>query len=271
MLGHGLEYRHGPIPPTTVHPNPAGVRVLLGETVLHLQVRFDLLDVYLGWRPAARLLLVRGGRAESAATLCVALGLVPVVDPALVWQARPSPGSPYVDHLSEVAGGKDAEALVVLFVGRTGDAARAAMAADRSADDGQLGVALGYPPCCIRSVGRHRGVPTLVESLQLYASDGCFDPLLWPAAALNDAGLLPHYPCGVGCMASRQLASARLRELGRHGPPDDVARVHRTARAWFGLDDRGQVTMRHAVEAGFLPAGWVRPRSELLIPESHGE
>lgn len=239
------------------------VRILLGERTLRLQTRLDLLDILMDWRPAARLLLPRGGGAETAARICVAVGLVPIVDPSMVWQPRASASNPYVDQIVQPTGDDGAEALIALFVARTHDAARTALQADHSADDERLGMALGYPACCISFVKKRSGVPTLAESLHLYSGPGEFDPLIWPAAALNDAALLPHYPCGIECSASRALAARRLGELARLGPTEDRERVWTTARAAFGKDAAGRVTMRAGDRSVPEHGGWLTPRRPL--------
>lgn len=237
-------------------------RTILAATSLRLQARFDILDVLMGWRPAARLLLSRGGLAEEAVRLSISYGLHVKVDPSLVRQSIPQSHSPYVDQLRFDSFSSNEELLVVLFIGRGPGEAETAFAADRAADDERLGRALGYPLCCVRSVVSRGFVPTLAESLSLYGTGG-FDPLLWPALSVNDAGLIPHFPCNAACEPSKGLAMNRYTVLSRCGYRGDMLRVRRTAMSCFSVDEHGHVQMRLCSEIEMGNLGWVRPRSEL--------
>jgi hypothetical protein len=247
---------------TSEYPGPEATRRIILESALRLQVRLDLVDVLMGWRPVARVLLQRDGAAELVARLSIASHLEPVVDPSLVRQKRPSPDSPYVDKLDLHGPSDEIDVLVALFIARHRNSALAALEADHSADDVRLGLALGYPPCCVRFVERRGGVPTLAESLTLYGEAG-FDPLIWPAASLNDAGLLPHFPCSPHCQASRELASRRLQLLMRFGSREDLNRVKRSAEAGYSLDERGTVRMHVTAARESVPFGSLRPRVPL--------
>ena len=243
-------------------PDPETIRSIIQESALRLQVRLDLVDVLMGWRPVARVLLQRGGAAELVARLSVAHNLEPVVDPSLVRQHRPNPGSPYVDRFDRLGPSDDFDVLVALFIARSRESAQGALEADHSADDVRLGLALGYPPCCVHFVERGGGVPTLAESLTLYGEGG-FDPLIWPAASLNDAGLLPHFPCSLHCEPSRALATRRLEVLTRYGRQQDLDRMTRSAGAAYSVDEQGTVRMHLPSLGESPPPGSLRPRIEL--------
>jgi hypothetical protein len=227
---------------------------LLRDRAFSLQARFDAVDVLSGSRPAARLLLRRGGGAEAMTARLIASGCHIEVGPTLVRQRKPAPGSLFVDYIESGAEQveEEYEDFVALYFSLTARSASQALAADLSGDDRKFGDSLGYPPCCVEAVHARGRVPAIHECYELYSSDGLYDPLTWPAAGALDAALAPHYPCGRDCARSIAIAELRFDALARSGHPVDQARVQKALSGTyvFGADKSIECVLDSAALTG---------------------
>ncbi len=224
---------------------------LLCEPRYSLQARLDALDVLLGVRPAARLLLPREGPAERMATLLLQAGAAVAVGRHLVTQSIPLEGEVFVNELiiDSSERGANVEVLVPLYIGLNRECSERARDLDETGDDRGFGESLAYPNCCIEAVLRRGSVPAIDECYELYATDGFFEPLTWPAAACRDASLVPHYPCHRNCRPSFAMAAARVEALLKWAPKSDLGRVEWALSATYTfLDD-------HSIDVRSTPAG----------------
>ena len=208
---------------------------LLDRSTLTLQLRLDVLDVALGLRPAARVLVRSGGEDAITATLLLALGLSVIVGRGSARCTRSS--SVYLDGFSSDQD-CETERFAIFYVGATEARAEVARAADESRNDQRFGSALGYPRCCVEFVHCRGGVPKIAECIATYSKDGSFNPLVWPAAAILDGALLPHFPCSQTCVHSIRLATTRWGAVRSFMPIAQTA-VRRAAVAAYWIDSCG--------------------------------
>ncbi len=243
----------------------AAIRDLLADRTFTLQARLDAVDVMSGSRPAARLLLRRGGEAEAMASRLIASGCHLEVGSTLVRQGRPAPGSLFVDHIESGAqhSTEEYEDFVAVYFSLAARFATKALAADLSGDDRRFGDSLGYPSCCVEAVHARGRVPSIHECYDLYSSDGLYDPLTWPAAAALDASLVPHYPCGRDCARSMAIAELRLDALALSGDPVDQARVHRALSVAYVF--RADRSIECVFDSGALTGRVARPMRNTIL------
>jgi hypothetical protein len=149
-----------------------------------------------------------------------------------------------------VGANEDADPFVVLYLGRNDSIASDARAADEHADDVSFGRLLGYPSCCTEWVRSRGSVPALSESFALYAADGQYKFLAWPASMSVDAPLLPHFPCCRGCLPSRNIALGRLRYLLKTRPSEITGRIEWASRQAYHLLETGEIRTGIPLEQG---------------------
>lgn len=231
--------------PTAMHDdhNRAPMAVTPASSLTR-QARLDLLDVAVGLRPAARIFVREGAETHEGLMIIERFGLDACAGRGLV---RIPVGEAFADGFAARAEAR-CERMAALYVARNHHGAERARTLDEAADDGGLGTALGYPACCVGSVIARGGVPSLSESVWSYSDGSGFDPLLWPAAALADGALLPHFPCGPSCTASRSMALARWRAV-QSTMPELATPIVQAARAryWVDAAGRAQTDARGAV------------------------
>ncbi len=244
----------------------SAVSKLLGFELLPLQTRLDTIDVALGWRPAARVLIPIYGEIEAFAAKVLESGCMISVGRGVKLQRRVS-ATQCIDWFESlpVAGGTHGlglERMSILYIGRSETEAEQARAADESGDDESFGRALGYPRCCMSFVRNRSRVPSIAECFELYASDGFYEPWTWPCTLQFDAGLIPHFPCSSSCGDSRILAEQRWNLLREAGRSTDIDRLRRARRGKYFLatdntvgrvDPDGQVPSSASATA--LPTG----------------
>lgn len=243
---------------------PLGVLAGSDASRISRQARLDLLDVAIGLRPAARILVRLGGELDAALGLFGPLGLDACAARGL---ARVPVGASFADSFAADAC-RNVERMAILYVAMQRHRAESARSCDERSDDGGLGEVLGYPDCCIRAVLARGGVPSMADSIGLYSTAGFFDPLVWPPAAVADGPLLPHFPCGTECAASRRLASARWEGACEH-LPEIAVRVRRAAQARYWVDGRG-VARSDAVEGSLSPRGLAVVQAREDLPRGPG-
>jgi hypothetical protein len=207
----------------------------LGKRHLPLQMRMDLLDVFCGLRPAARVLVKPEGEAHEVCQDILSIGFSIAVGKGVKWQPKSS-GVTCHDWFSEKSNSTTFESMAVIYVAASQEEAEQTKAADETRDDVVFAHALGYPNCCIEWVNERKCVPELSECIELYASQGTYDPLIWPGAMLNDAPLTPHYPCSAICRLSKALAQARVDLLVKLGCFEILERIIRAREVVYYID-----------------------------------
>lgn len=212
----------------------------LTQNYLPLQLRLDLLDVFCGLRPAARILVRPENEATQVCRDVLAFGCYIAVGKGVKWQPK-SLAITCHDWFSDHSDAAGLEALAVLYVARSETKAQETRAADETRDDVIFAQALGYPDCCIDWVRERKRVPELSECIALYAPNGVYDPLVWPGAMLCDAPLTPHYPCSSTCAPSQALARARVQLLVKSGCSELLQRIIRAREMIYYTDQKGHL------------------------------
>lgn len=213
------------------------------------QNRLDLLDVEGGLRACSRLTLRRHSEAPKLAPLILELGLE--ISVGRVVRFHPAvPVNGFVDDFSG-AGSPLSDEMICFYVARTDRAAKAARGHDEDQDDVKLGVALGYPDCCVAFVQQRGSVPRLSEALSLYAADGYYDPLIWPVALIHDGALTTHYPCSQGCARSKSMSVARWNLIQRTASEPIVRSIKAIHAAHYWAAEGGAIhsTFTHTHES----------------------
>ena len=217
------------------------IRGLLELSALTLQIRCDIVDVLVGLRPTARLMLRPGFEAETCVRVVVQAGLSVSVGRGVKWQSSHKRLG-IVDWMGEVPGDcAEAEKFIVIYVGFTQALADNSRAADESRNDAEFGQALGYPSCCVKFVTDLGRVPEHKDVFSLYAAQGKYDPLCWPGAMALDCSLLIHYPCSIACPTSRWMAECRWRYIRDSGCESVIALVRSAHELVYWLDREGRV------------------------------
>ncbi len=178
---------------------------ILNVLGLSNQIRLDILDVVESIRPGARIIVRPGGETNIAAELILSYGLAISVGRGM---ARiPSTNEAFSDYFSKE---QDIfERMAVFYLARTKSTADALRTADESLEDSKFGLLLGYPKCCIEFIKVRGGVPKLSDTISLYSHLGKYDPLIWPASAVLDGALVPHFPCSKFCVHTKAIAKKR--------------------------------------------------------------
>lgn len=210
--------------PETGKELDAKINSFLQKKNLPLQLRLDLMDVFFQLRPAARILVRPEEEARDVCQSILSVGCHIAVGKGLKWQPKSSVVTCH-DWFSKKSSPKELESMVVLYVAASQAEANQARAADETKNDAVFARALGYPNCCIEWVRSRKSVPELSDCIELYASEGNYDPLIWPGAMLHDASLTPHYPCSTSCVHSQDLARARIKLLYKLGCFEILSRI----------------------------------------------
>ncbi len=219
----------------------ARARLILNLPQHTFQARMDSVDVVVGLRPAARLVVRHGFEVESIASALVASGVSVAVGRGVKHQRRNSVIQ-CIDWFSvESCSNESTESMAVLYIGMSTESAIAARSADESGDDERFGVTLGYPECCREFVRQRHGVPAISECFDLYAPRGHFEPWSWSATMALDAALLPHFPCEPFCANSIRFAKERWKIVTQFGSKVDCNRVRNAREATYWLESGGGV------------------------------
>lgn len=178
---------------------------ILNVSGLSNQIRLDILDVVESIRPGARIIVRPGEETNIAARLILSCGLAISVGRGM---ARiPLTNEAFSDHFSKEQ--DTFERMAVFYVAGTKSNADALRTADESSEDSKFGLLLGYPKCCIEFVKVRGAVPKLSDTISLYSHLGKYDPLIWPASAVLDGSLVPHFPCSKFCVHTKAIAKKR--------------------------------------------------------------
>ena len=203
---------------------------------LSTQIRLDVLDVAESIRPGARIIVRPGEEAHIAAELILSFGLAISVGRGM---ARiPLGNEAFADHFSEEQ--EAFEKMAIFYLAQTKFSADALRSADESAEDSKFGLLLGYPKCCIEFVKVRGAIPTLSETVSMYSSLGKYDPLIWPASAVLDATLVPHFPCSSVCVQTKAIAKMRW-SLISEGSLELAAHIESANSKLYWIENGGKL------------------------------
>jgi hypothetical protein len=198
------------------------------------QIRLDILDVIESIRPGARIMVRPGEEANIAAELILSYRLVISVGRGMV--RIPLTNEAFSDHFSNE---QDIfERMAVFYLARTKSIADALRTADECSEDSTFGSLLGYPDCCIEFVRLRGAVPKLSETVSLYSHSGKYDPLIWPASAVLDGTLVPHFPCSKFCVHTRAIAKKRW-NLIKNGSQELAAHIASANSKLYWVENGG--------------------------------
>lgn len=217
------------------------IRHLLGLHGLTMQIRCDIVDIVLGLRPTARIMLRPGVEVETCIRELVSAEIAIAVGRGIKWQAK-SQRVGVVDWMGEGASEAE-EKFIVLYIAKSQGLAENSRAADEGRDDTAFGRELGYPLCCVSFVHDRGRVPEHRDVFSFYAAKGYYHPLCWPGAMAIDRSLLIHYPCGDLCMVSRSMAEKRWNYIQRFGSNNMIDLVRKAHSMIYWLDYEGHVCL----------------------------
>ena len=207
---------------------------ILNVRGLSTKIRLDILDVVESIRPGARVIVRPGAETSIAAELILSYGLAISVGRGM---ARiPLVNEAFADHFSNEQ--DTSEKMAVFYLAGTQSMADALRTVDESSEDSKFGLLLGYPKCCIEFVKLRQAVPKLSETVSLYSHLGKYDPLIWPASAVLDGALVPHFPCSNYCVHSKTIARKRW-NLINNGSLELAARIASANSKLYWIENGG--------------------------------
>lgn len=223
--------------------------LLLCSNLLSLPERLDLVAVVEGLKPIARL-LVRPSNVNSLRAIAIRLQLIPCGTGIFAQRRCAVLGGTLVD-LVDRPSSYDADSVV--YVVRRGEekVAQELLTLERGiADDEQIGLALGYPPCCAATyqatIAEGNWLRCMLEATP--TSDAPFAACNRLARLFGDWAVLPdYYPCSFACRASRQLAERLCSAAEQHGLREELH------QAWQELCRPMRVTDREVLQCSAPP------------------
>ena len=200
------------------------------------QIRLDILDVVESIRPGARIIVRPGEETHIAAELILSYGLAISVGRGM---ARiPLKNEVFSDHFSKE---QDIfERMAVFYLAGTKAMTDALRTADERSEDSKFGLLLGYPKCCIEFIKVRGAIPKLSETISLYSHLGKYDPLIWPASAVLDGALAPHFPCSKFCVQTRAIAKKRWNLICK-GSLELTAHIASANSKLYWIDNEGAI------------------------------
>lgn len=184
----------------------------LGDSTL--QIKLDILDVYLEYRRGARIICRLDSQVESIVKVILDLNIKISVGKGLVFQKKGS--NNVVDFFEKDSIGT--EKLIPLYISLNDDYANSLRDADESNDDIRFGAMLDYPSCCIKKVAEVGHVPSIIEAFYYLQQNEKYNVWTWPVAMIGDASLLVHYPCSSKCSESIDIAKKHFRLIYKYAP-----------------------------------------------------
>jgi hypothetical protein len=205
-----------------------------------LQIKLDILDVFLGRRPGARIFCYLQDQANYIAEELVSLGIKISVARGLISQNANSTNivRDYIDTESE-----HLEELIPFYISRNQDYADRLRAADETKNDLIFGTMLGYPKCCIDRVVDIGHVPSIVEAFHYLANNKEFNVWAWPVAMIGDASLLVHFPCSKDCVQSIDLSHYHYKLILDYAPITILNRVKKYHNSSYSICN-GVITLQ---------------------------
>jgi hypothetical protein len=233
---------------------------ILNVRGLSTQIRLDILDVVESIRPGARVIVRPGAEASFAAELILSYGLAISVGRGMV--RIPLASEAFFDYFSKE---QDIfEKMAVFYLAGTQSMSDSLRAADESAEDSKFGLLLGYPKCCIEFVKSRQAVPKLSETVSLYSHLSKYDPLIWPASAVLDGALLPHFPCSNFCVHSKSIAKKRW-NLIRNGSLELAAHIASANSKTYWIEDGGALRVGDRLPDQSVYSNYASPVGSLDI------
>lgn len=199
-----------------------------------LQIKLDILDVYLGYRKGARILCHINEQVEEITKELITAEIQIAVGKGMVTQTANSANivKDYFKNNSE-----NAEKVIPFYIAKNQDYADKLRKADESKNDVEFGKMLDYPDCCIKKVAESGHVPSIIESFHYLQENEKFNVWTWPVAMIGDASLLVHYPCSSKCIKSMDLAKRHFQLIANYAPKNIVTRVEKYHSYNYFLDN----------------------------------
>jgi hypothetical protein len=200
-----------------------------------LQIKLDILDVYLEYRKGARILCYLNNQVEEVTKKLMNAQIQISVGKGLVSQSACSSNNvkDYFDSTAE-----NIEKVIPLYISKSQDYADKLREADESKDDVKFGGMLDYPKCCIKKVAEAGYVPSIIESFNYLQVNEKYNVWAWPVAMIGDASLLVHYPCSINCEESMLLAKKHFQIISEFAPKSIVDRVKKYHHSFYSLRNR---------------------------------
>jgi hypothetical protein len=198
-----------------------------------LQIKLDILDVYLGYRKGARIICRLDTQVESIVKILLDMNIKVSVGKGLVFQAKGL--NNVVDFFEK--DNFNAEKLIPLYISLNDDYANSLRDADESRDDIKFGTMLDYPTCCIKKVAEDGNVPSVIEAFHYLQENQKYNVWTWPVAMIGDASLLVHYPCSSKCGESIDIAKKHFQLISKYAPKNIVERVEKYHSSLYSLNN----------------------------------
>ena len=197
-----------------------------------LQIKLDILDVYLGYRKGARIICRLDSQVESIVKILLEMNIKVSVGKGLVFQKKGL--NNVVDFFENDT--LDAEKLIPLYISLNDDYANSLREADESRDDIKFGTMLDYPVCCIKKVAESGNVPSIIEAFHYLQENKRYNVWTWPIAMIGDASLLVHYPCSTKCKESMDISKKHFQLINKYAPKSIIDRVKRYHTSHYKLN-----------------------------------
>jgi hypothetical protein len=198
-----------------------------------LQIKLDILDVYLGYRKGARIICRLDSQVESVVKILLEMNIKISVGKGVVFQGK---GINNVVDFFEVDDLK-AEKFIPLYISLDDNYANSLREADESRDDIIFGTMLDYPACCIKKVAEAGNVPSIIKSFEYLQEDKRYNVWTWPVAMIGDASLLVHYPCSLKCKDSMDMAKKHFQVINKYAPKNIVERVIKYHSSFYSVNN----------------------------------
>ena len=209
------------------------IKTVLSIKDTTLQIKLDILDIYLEYRKGARIICRLDSQLESIVKILLDMNIKISVGKGLVFQKK---GLNNVVDFFEI-NTLNAEKLIPLYISLNDDYANSLREADESRDDIKFGTMLDYPKCCINKVAEVGKVPSIIEAFDYLQENGNYNVWTWPVAMIGDASLLVHFPCSLECSESMDIAKKHLQLIINFAPNYIVDRVIRFHSSRYSLND----------------------------------
>jgi hypothetical protein len=208
-----------------------GIFNLKGTT---LQIKLDILDVYLGYRKGARILCHTNEQVKEIAEELINAEIQIAVGKGMVSQTANSVNNvkDYFDNNSE-----NIERVIPFYIAKNQNYADNLREADESKNDVKFGRMLDYPECCVIRVAENGHVPSILESFHYLQKNENFNVWTWPVAMIGDASLLVHYPCSSNCLKSMDIARKHFLLIANYAPKIIVERVEKYHSYNYSVDN----------------------------------
>jgi hypothetical protein len=198
-----------------------------------LQIKLDILDVYLGYRKGARIICRLDSQVESIVKILLDMNIKISVGKGLVFQKKGL--NNVVDFFENDT--LDAEKLIPIYISLNEDYANSLREADESREDIKFGTMLDYPACCIKKVAEAGNVPSIIEAFHYLQENKRYNVWTWPVAMIGDASLLVHYPCSKKCKESMDISKKHFQLINKYAPKNIVERVEKYHSSLYTLNN----------------------------------